>query len=140
MAKKTKKKEVRLSPKYGLNPTLPICFWCGEERGDISLLGKIGKKGEDLEAPKHMVIDYEPCEKCRAAMDQGFTLIEAGEQPITEHQAEFSDGVYPTGRWLVLKKERAQAIFGSYLRKRDTDVGKAKMIAVDKKIFESFMN
>lgn len=24
--------EITLSPKYGVNPTIPVCFWCGEEK------------------------------------------------------------------------------------------------------------
>ena len=61
---------IKLSPKHGLNPTIPVCFWCGEERNEVALLGHIGdgRKLEEFEAPMHMVIDYEPCEKCRANM------------------------------------------------------------------------
>ena len=59
--------DILLSPKHGLNPTIPICFWCGEEKNEIALMGRIGdaRKGEDFEAPMHAVLDYEPCDKCR---------------------------------------------------------------------------
>ena len=33
--------DILLSPKYGVNPTMPVCFWCGEDRGEIALLGRI---------------------------------------------------------------------------------------------------
>ena len=33
---------IKLSPKHGLNPTIPVCFWCGEERNEVALLGHIG--------------------------------------------------------------------------------------------------
>ena len=41
---------IKLSPKHGLNPTIPVCFWCGEERNEVALLGHIGdgRKHEDL--------------------------------------------------------------------------------------------
>ena len=44
---------IKLSPKHGLNPTIPVCFWCGEERNEVALLGHIGdgRKHEDFEAP-----------------------------------------------------------------------------------------
>ena len=50
---------IKLSPKHGLNPTIPVCFWCGEERNEVALLGHSGdgRKHEDFEAPRHMVID-----------------------------------------------------------------------------------
>ena len=28
---------IKLSPKHGLNPTIPVCFWCGEERNEVAL-------------------------------------------------------------------------------------------------------
>ena len=56
---------IKLSPKYGVNPTIPCCFFCGKEKNEIALLGKVGKRDEDIEAPMHMVIDYEPCDECR---------------------------------------------------------------------------
>lgn len=56
---------IKLSPKHGLNPTIPVCFWCGEERNEVALLGHIGdgRKHEDFEAPMHMVIDYDAVRK-----------------------------------------------------------------------------
>lgn len=66
---------IKISPKHGVNPTIPICFFCGEEKQEIALLGKIGGKSEDLEAPRHMVLDYEPCDKCKEQMKLGVVLI-----------------------------------------------------------------
>ena len=55
-------KDIKISPKYGVNPTIPVCFFCGEPKNEIALMGKM--KG-DIEAPKNMVLDYEPCEHCK---------------------------------------------------------------------------
>lgn len=95
--------DIPLSPKHGLNPTIPICFWCGEEKNEIALMGRIGdaRKGEDFEAPMHAVLDYEPCDKCREKMSLGFTMIEATHAPNPTTKVQMQPGVYPTGRYKV---------------------------------------
>lgn len=105
---------IRLSPKYGVNPTIPVCFWCGEERGEIALLGHIGnrRRNEDIEAPRHAVIDYEPCGKCKCHMSQGFTLMEATQHPNSRTSVPAQNGVYPTGNFAVVKPEAIQRVFG----------------------------
>lgn len=106
-------KEIKLSPKYGLNPTIPVCFWCGKDKNEVALLGHIGngKKHEDFEAPMHMVLDYEPCEECEKAMAMGFTVMEATRTPNEVTDREMQSGVYPTGKWAVLTHEAAARIF-----------------------------
>ena len=104
---------LKLSPKHGLNPTISICFWCGEEKGEIALLGHIGdiRRGEDIEANMHTVIDYEPCPTCLAKMRAGFTIVEATESPNETTSIPIQDGVYPTGRFVVITQEAAHSIF-----------------------------
>ena len=118
--------QVQLSPKYGLNPTIPVCFWCGEERGEIALMGRISRKKEvrtawggtsnivdgDIEAPMHMVLDYEPCEKCKEHMALGFTVMEATTSPNRVTNVQMQGGVYPTGRYVVITMDAATRIFG----------------------------
>lgn len=109
---------ITLSPKYGVNPTIPVCFWCGESKSEIALLGHIGdgRKHEDFEAPRYSVINYEPCDKCRAQMAQGFTVMEATTKPNRVSSVEIQKGVYPTGRYVVLKNEAAERIFGDLIK------------------------
>lgn len=109
---------ITLSPKYGVNPTIPVCFWCGESKNEIALLGHIGdgRKHEDFEAPRYSVINYEPCDKCRAQMSQGFTVMEATTKPNRVSSVEIQKGVYPTGRYVVLKNEAAERIFGDLIK------------------------
>lgn len=102
---------LKLSPKHGLNPTISVCFWCGEEKGEIALLGHIGGKGEDIEASMRTVIDYEPCPHCLAKMDAGFTVVEATTSPNDTTGVPIQDGIYPTGRFVVIKPEAAHRIF-----------------------------
>jgi hypothetical protein len=92
-------KGIRLHEKHGVNPTIPLCFWCGEEKNEIVLLGA-AYKGE---APKNMLIDHEPCDACKARMAQGIALIEA--TPDSEGKPKF------TGRWAVVREEAIEHIF-----------------------------
>lgn len=103
---------IKLSPKHGLNPTIPVCFFCGEEKNEVVLLGHIGdkRKGEDLEAPRRAILDYTPCENCTKKFSEGVLLIEVNTSP------EFiglpiSENVYPTGRFVVIKPD---ALNGDY--------------------------
>ena len=109
------KNDIRLSKKYGLNPTIPICFWCGKEKNEIALLGRIGKRGEDIEAPRSMILDYNPCDDCARTMERGVTIMEASDNPISEGQQQIQEGIYPTGKWCVIRQEAAGRIFGDYL-------------------------
>ena len=105
---------VRLSPKHGLNPTLPVCFWCGEETGEIALMGQLGSGNKDVEAPKHMVLGYEPCGKCRLNWAKGLVIIEATETPNSVTDVPMREGAYPTGRYAVIKREAAARAFPNY--------------------------
>lgn len=122
---------IKLSPKYGVNPTIPVCFWCGREKNEIALMGHIGdgRKHEDFKMPMHAVIDYEPCEHCMEMMASGFTVMEATSCPNSVTNVEFQRGVYPTGRFAVLKPEAAQRIFDGL----DASVNKAFL---DRNVFE----
>ena len=95
-------KSIPLSPKHGLNPTIPVCFFCGEQKNEVVLLGRVGGK-KDLEAPRTMLMDYVPCEECQKKFAQGLLVIEVVDYPVTENQFEITEGYYPTGRYFVVK-------------------------------------
>ena len=99
--------DIRLSPKHGLNPTIPICAFCGKQKNEIALMGRIGdgRKGEDFEAPRNVILDYEPCDECKAQWEQGVAIIEVSRYPVTEGQPPIAQGAYPTGRVAVVKEE-----------------------------------
>lgn len=101
----------RISEKYGLNPTIPCCFFCGEQKNEIALLGHIGdrRKGEDIEAPRSIVLDYEPCEDCKKKFSLGVLVIEVTfDQPKDIRPAISKDSTgakaYPTGNYVVLRR------------------------------------
>ena len=102
-------KSIRLHPKFGVNPTIPTCFWCGKSKNEVALLGAACK----TDAPQHMVLDYEPCEACAAEMAKGITLIEVSETR-TGNQAPIrkSPDLYPTGAFAVVREEAIANVFG----------------------------
>jgi len=83
---------IRLHPKYGVNPTMPVCFFCRKDTGEVALLGA-GYKGE---APRRMVISREPCDWCRENMRKGIVLVEAVDGPGDPS---------PTGAYIVMKED-----------------------------------
>ena len=89
------KGSIKLSPKYGANPTMLHCICCGETYG-IGLLGRIKGK-EDIEAPKDTY--YGLCNKCKSVVDQGGVMI------IEVKDGEMDDNPYRTGRVIGLSKD-----------------------------------
>lgn len=103
-------KGIKLSPKHGVNPCMPVCFFCGETKNEIALLGRIGGK-EDLEAPMKAVLDYVPCEECQKKFAEGVLLIEVTNYPNVANQPPISQNAYPTGRYSVVRPEALNGDF-----------------------------
>lgn len=92
-------KGIPISEKYGVNPTLGVCFWCGKHTGEIALLGKLPN---DAEAPKETVLNYEPCEECKKQFAEGILIIEVD---TNLNRPTIQDNYSPTGRFVVVKQE-----------------------------------
>lgn len=103
---------IKLSPKHGVNPCIPVCFFCQKEKNEIALLGHIGdkRKGEDIEAPRLALLDYEPCEECKKKFAEGVLLIEVTTNPEIINMP-IANGAYPTGRYVVVKPEALNGDF-----------------------------
>ncbi len=101
---------IKLSPNHGVNPAIPVCFWCGKPKNEIALLGKIDK--QDSETPRHVIIDYDPCDTCQQLFSQGIHIIGVTEEPIAEGMFPIVDDgtntFYPTGSMLVARPEWAE--------------------------------
>ena len=104
---------IRMSPKHGLNPTISVCFFCGKEKNEIALLGKLKN---DAEAPRNAVIDYEPCEECKAKFSLGIAFIavstvpqQDGQMPI-QIDRKTDTRLYPTGDVVVVKEEALERL------------------------------
>lgn len=91
-----------MSKQHGVNPTIPICFYCGKDKDEIVLLGKLPK---DKKAPMHCLLDYIPCAECQKKMDKGITLIETTNTPVVNGQPPIVKNEYPTGKWAVVSED-----------------------------------
>jgi len=90
-------RNIRLSKKYGVNPAIPKCFYCYEDKSEIILAGKLPG---DIEAPRGVVWDKRPCDKCKGFMEQGIILISVDEAKTTDPQ-----NPWRTDGWVVVKEE-----------------------------------
>jgi hypothetical protein len=95
---------ITLSPKHGVNPCIPACFFCGKDKNILLLMGRINEA--DDEAPKNTVFDQEPCNDCAELLEQGFMLI------VVENGTREDDNNPPrTGQQVVVKQEAAERLF-----------------------------
>jgi hypothetical protein len=123
---------IKLHPKYGLNPSISVCFWCGGDTGEILLLGF----NKDKEASRKTVASYEPCAKCKEQMAQGITLVEV-EPRRGQQRPEIVPGGIPTGRWLVIKEEAFTAL--PILDEMKASVLKSRRAVMERAVFETFL-
>lgn len=82
--------KITISPKYGANPSIVKCFVCGQDTGEVALLGRLGnkRKNEDLEAPKY--IHEGLCKECTEKLKH-YTAC------IVVRDGETGDNPYRTG-------------------------------------------
>lgn len=135
-------KGIEVSPKHGLNPTISVCFFCGEDKNELALMGRVRERdpetgravrGSDVEVPMRMVLNYEPCDKCREKFSQGVLLIgvttrNTDGRPAIQRQ---SDGtyLYPTGGHAVMTPEGVQRCF-------DMNLEAGKQLLLDQQVLE----
>lgn len=124
---------IQLSPNHGVNPTIPVCAFCGQEKNELALMGRL--KG-DAKAPMHAIINYEPCDECRENWSQGIPLIRVTTKqpmenmpPLTKRSGK---NIYPTGQYAVITTEAAKRIF-------DHDAPAGSPIMLDEEVFDNFM-
>lgn len=86
---------IKLHPKYALNSTIPVCFYCGEEKNEIAFLGA----NYEEEAPMHMCIDILPCEACKTKYENYVLVVEA-----TEGESGIKGKMNFTGRWAAVRQ------------------------------------
>ena len=108
---------VVLDPTHGVNPSTACCFFCNEAKV-LVLWGRLTQKqrtsfeeagvplGQDGGAPRNIMLDHEPCGRCKEYMKQGVILISVRE-PIP---GDDPNNPYRTGRWVVIKEEAIRQI------------------------------
>ena len=122
---------IHFHKEYGLNPSLDLCFWCGEATG-VALLG--ANKGQ--KAPREMVSSYVPCNKCQSDWERGVTMIAVttfpngeGQPPINpEPRGRSTMGhidLYPTGALVVVRPEAVRRIFEEDMAESAVSKGRA---------------
>lgn len=90
-----RRNDLLLSTKYGVNPAIPLCFFCNKPKNEVILAGRL--KG-DVEAPRAAVWDQRPCAECKGFMERGVILISI-------KNGESGDNPYRTGGWCVVTED-----------------------------------
>lgn len=93
---------IRLSPKHGVNPSLSVCYFCGEDKNEVVLPGML--RG-DAEAPRKAVWNKEPCDKCKGYMAAGIIFI-----GVTGPEEETQPFANRSGKFCVLREEAVKRI------------------------------
>lgn len=119
---------IHVSKKHGVNPSLDLCFWCGEAKG-VALLGYLPN---DAEAPREMVTSYDPCDTCKSQFESGITFIEVSASPLAKNQPPIQKDIYPTGNVLVVKEEAVSRIF---TEPQTSEIIKARTCLLDQETF-----
>jgi hypothetical protein len=95
-------KNIKLSAEHGLNPSINVCLFCGTEKNELILPGRL--KG-DKKAPMKAVWDTQPCDTCRTHMKRGIMLICVDPEKTTNRK-----NPYRTGAMVVVTEEYVQRI------------------------------
>lgn len=110
----SKDKGIKLSPKFGVNPSIIMCAYCDKELG-IALLGKLPN---DKEAPKYMIDNELPCEHCveRLEKEQATMIIEVIDEKTRELSGRYVEGPAsnidtPYAPFVFMVKEQFQELF-----------------------------
>lgn len=124
---------IKISPKHGLNPCILVCAFCGKEKDEIAIMGRL--KG-DAKAPRHAVVNYEPCDKCLENWSKGVVLIRVTKTAPIEDMVPCAerDGMplFITGQYSVITCDAAKRIF-------NTDMDKGEKVLLEDKGFDLLM-
>lgn len=87
---------MRLSERHGVNPSISTCFYCGGDKNELVLCGRLKN---DEQAPMKVVYDKEPCDKCKEYMAMGIIVISVKDGETDK------ENPYRTGGWAVIREE-----------------------------------
>lgn len=124
---------IKISPKHGVNPCIPVCIFCGQQKNELALLGKLEN---DAEAPMSAVIDYEPCDECLSNWAKGVALLKVSTEPLADGmppvKVENGKELYPVGAYSVITTDAAKRIF-------DLDLPAGSPVFIDGEVYDSFL-
>lgn len=97
---------MKVSKKYGLNPSVTHCEYCGKEIG-IALFGASwkDKEGNVAEAPYKVAMGL--CDSCKSVVDQKGTLV------IEVKDGESGNNPYRTGRIVGISHDAAMRLLNN---------------------------
>ena len=118
---------IKVSEKYGVNPSVDTCFICGKET-NVVLFGASYKdeNGKTTEAPKN-VCTGALCGTCQKVIDEGGIFF------IAVKDGESGNNPYRTGQITALKEEVVQRVFQDFPYKKINYIEESAY----KQIFES---
>ena len=99
--------KIRVSKKYGLNPSVLQCPICGKEFG-LALFGtswKDKKTGKTAEAPHKVALPNQICDDCKSALDKGAYIF------IEVKDGETGPNPYRLGGFVGITTEAAKRMF-----------------------------
>lgn len=105
---------IRLSEKHGVNPSLILCGFCGEDSG-IALMGKLP---QDAEAPKRQVSIERPCQKCETAMKSKVFLVMITDDSVGSANPTLKGISVTVEDWVIRELVTDEALIKNVLSKR----------------------
>ena len=123
--------DILLSPKHGVNPAIPLCFFCNKPKNEIMLPGRWD--GDDRQSPQHSVWDKRPCDRCASVMKLGIILISVDEKKTGDN----TDNPYRTGGWIVLK-EKAVRRMGIQPPELEAEILRARVCFMPDEVWDAF--
>lgn len=122
---------IPISPKHGLNPTVPVCLYCGKDKDEVAICGKINKQDDQM--PMRCVIDALPCDECRKLWSAGVVLIRVSKtkkgRMVPVKSPDGKSTFYLDGSTMLITEEGAQRLFKSPMKKGDP-------VYLDDKVFD----
>ena len=97
-------KGIRISKKYGVNPSLIQCNCCGKEYSIVMFGTSYKENGKTAQAPR-VIRDGSICDDCQKVIDDGGIFF------IEVKDGESGTNPYRTGRISAVKREAIQKIF-----------------------------
>lgn len=122
-------KAIPISPQYGVNPGMSACFFCGSEKSELCLYGRL--KG-DAKAPMHTLINYEPCEQCKKRFQGSVVMMAVTETPVVKELPPITaHGLFPTGAYMVVDNADVEKLYGMEAAKPIIEAGTVLMSQED---------
>jgi hypothetical protein len=68
-----------LDNEKGVYPALPVCWWCLQDKNEIMLLGRVGRKIEQAtgkrDVGRNVIFDMTPCTTCQEQQQMGIMCV-----------------------------------------------------------------